>query len=167
MISQSDTSEGGCSCGHVRYEIIAKPLFVHCCHCRWCQRQTGTAFALNAIFEASHVKLLQGEVDEIKMASPSGKGQTIARCPACEVAVWSNYYMGGIKDLIRFLRVGTLDNPDLLPPDIHIYTSTKLPWVILPPDDLAVDEVYNYEEIWPQASIDRRKALIAEVENRS
>jgi len=80
-MSKFDNCEGGCTCGHVRYKIVSDPLIVHCCHCRWCQRQTGAAFALNALFEADHVKLLQGEVAELTVDSPSGKGQKIARCP--------------------------------------------------------------------------------------
>ncbi|MHA1544921.1 MAG: GFA family protein [Alphaproteobacteria bacterium] len=163
MTSQVDLHEGGCSCGHVRYKIISKPLIVHCCHCSCCQRQTGTAFALNALFEADYVELLQGDVTEITVPSPSGRGQKIARCPKCQVAVWSNYYMGGIKDLIRFIRVGTLDDPNRLPPDVHIYTISKQPWVILPPDNLVVDEFYNIERTWTKESFERRKTLLAAV----
>ncbi len=163
MDSLSKPSEGGCTCGHVRYQITSKPLIVHCCHCRWCQRQTGAAFALNALFEAVDVELIKGDVSEKTIPSPSGKGQTIARCPKCKVAVWSNYYMGGINELIRFIRVGTLDNPDQLPPDVHIFTSTKQPWLNLPKDDLAVKEFYDYEKTWTKENLERRKALIAKV----
>jgi hypothetical protein len=158
-MTSSDSYEGGCTCGQVRYEIVSNPLIVHCCHCRQCQRLTGTAFALNALFEAEHVKHIQGEVTEYTVPSPSGEGQKITRCAECKVAVWSNYHMGGIKDLIRFVRVGTLDNPDRLPPDIHIFTSSKQPWVTLPPNDLAVEEFYDVEKIWTPKSFARRKAL--------
>ncbi len=160
MTSPTDIHEGGCACAHVRYKIVSKPIIVHCCHCRSCQRQTGTAFALNALFEANHVELLQGSVSEMMVPSPSGKGQKIARCPKCQVAVWSNYYMGGIKDLIRFIRVGTLDDPDRLPPDAHIYTILKQPWVRLPPDDLAVDEFYNLDTTWSEENLERRRVLL-------
>jgi len=159
MTLENHTHDGGCSCGHVRYKMTAKPLIVHCCHCRWCQRQTGTAFALNALIEADQVELLEGNVVDFEVPSPSGRGQTIARCPECKVAVWSNYYMGGLKERVRFIRVGTLDEPDRLPPDVHIYTSTKQPWVILPADDYAVDEFYNIERTWSRESQDRREAL--------
>lgn len=167
MTSTTLTSEGGCTCGHVRYQITSKPLIVHGCHCRWCQRQTGSAFVINALFEAENVKLLKGDVSEETIPSPSGKGQTIARCPKCKVAVWSNYFMGGIKELIRFIRVGTLDNPDQLPPDVHIFTSTKQPWFTLPKDSLAVDEFYDYETTWTKENLQRRKALLAIVESRN
>ncbi len=162
-MSHTTPHEGGCSCGHIRYKIISKPFIVHCCHCRCCQRQTGTAFALNAIFDAAHVELLSGEVDAIIVESPSGKGQTIARCPKCRVAVWSNYFMGGIKEGIRFIRVGTLDNPDLLPPDIHIYTSTKQPWVILPEGAPAVDELYDFNAVWSPENVERRNILFKQM----
>jgi hypothetical protein len=161
MSQQTETCDGGCGCGSVRYRVELDPLIVHCCHCRWCQRQTGTAFALNALFEATRVTLLSGELDIVDTPSPSGNGQTITRCPKCRVAVWSSYFMGGLKDRIRFIRVGTLDNPDRLPPDVHIFTSTKQPWVVLPPDDYAVEEFYDYENTWTRDSLKRRTALLA------
>lgn len=151
--------EGGCTCGEIRYEILAKPLIVHCCHCRWCQRQTGSAFAVNALFEAEHVAVTKGEVEILAVASPSGKGQTIARCQSCRIAVWSNYYMGGLRDFIRFIRVGTLDMPDIMPPDVHIFTSTKQPWVQLPAGANIADQFYEYEDIWSAQSLVRREAL--------
>jgi hypothetical protein len=150
-------AEGGCTCRAVRYRLTSKPLFVHCCHCTWCQRETGTAFALNAMIEADCVQIIQGEVEIIDTPSNSGKGQKISRCPRCRVAVWSNYSGGG--DAVRFVRVGTLDDPGRFPPDIHIFTSTKLPWVVLPAGMPAVPEFYKASEIWPQESLARREAL--------
>jgi hypothetical protein len=161
MSLQIKSCEGGCACGHVRYKIVSEPLIVHCCHCRYCQRQTGAAFALNALFVASHVKVLNGEVNDIVVPSPSGNGQTIARCSKCEVAIWSNYFMGGIKDGIRFIRVGTLDNPDQFPPDVHIFTESKLPWINLPSDDLVVEVFYDYDKVWTSKNNALRKSLIA------
>lgn len=154
--------EGGCTCGEVRYEVRSKPLIVHCCHCRWCQRQTGTAFALNALIEAEHVRVTRGGVEMLAVASPSGKGQTIARCQSCRIAVWSNYYMGGLRDYIRFIRVGTLDNPDIMPPGVHIFTSTKQPWVQVPANDKMYDKFYPYEEVWSSDSLMRREKLLEE-----
>lgn len=161
MTSQLEVPEGGCTCGHVRYRLNSEPLIVHCCHCSWCQRQTGGAFAVNALFDAENVELIQGPVLEITMPTPSGNGQKIARCPKCQVAVWSNYYMGGIKEAIRFIRVGTLDEPDLLPPDVHIFTKSKQSWVVLPPNDLAVEIFYDYETTWSAENLERRKILLA------
>ena len=159
MASDTETFEGGCTCRHVRYRMTSRPMFVHCCHCRWCQRETGTAFALNAMIEADRVELLSGEVELVDTPSASGRGQRIWRCPTCRVAVWSNY--AGAGDGVRFIRVGTLDEPDRLPPDIHIFTMSKLPWVILPEGVPAVREYYKPREMWPKASQDRFAAVRA------
>ena len=152
-------AEGGCDCRAMRYRMESSPLFVHCCHCRWCQRESGAAFALNAMIEADRVEILQGEVETIDTPSNSGKGQKISRCPKCRIAVWSNY--AGAGEAIRFVRVGTLDEPARFSPDIHIYTSTKQPWVALPPDRPAVPEFYKLSQYWPKESLERRKALLA------
>jgi hypothetical protein len=149
--------DGGCTCRQVRYRMISRPLIVHCCHCRWCQRETGAAFALNAMIESERVQLLEGEVVSVDTPSNSGKGQRIARCPKCWVAVWSNY--GGAGDAVRFVRVGTLDEPGALPPDIHIFTTSKQPWLTLPPGTPAVAEFYKSAEVWSKDSLERRAAL--------
>ena len=160
MNNKTSSCEGACSCGNVRYEISANPLIVHCCHCSFCQRQTGTAFALNALFKANNVNVLAGRVEEIDTPSPSGKGQIIARCPECKTAVWSNYYMGGIKKDIRFIRVGTLDNPEKLPPDVHIYTVSKQPWVNLSNEKKVYDKFYHFNEVWSESNNQIRKQLL-------
>jgi hypothetical protein len=151
--------DGGCTCRFVRYRLTSAPLFVHCCHCRWCQRETGSAFALNAMIEADRVQLLAGAVEVVDTPSSSGKGQRIARCPTCRIAVWSNY--AGAGDAVRFVRVGTLDEPDRCPPDIHIFTASKQPWVVLSSGAPAVAEYYKASERWPVASLERRAALMA------
>lgn len=156
--------DGGCICRFVRYRMSGAPLFVHCCHCRWCQRETGTAFALNAMIEADRVTLLSGQTEVIATPTASGKGQKISRCPQCYVAVWSNY--SGLGDAVNFVRVGTLDEPDLWPPDIHIFTASKQPWVMLPPHIPAMAEYYKAAEHWPKASLDRRAALQATASRR-
>ena len=145
--------EGGCTCGRIRYRMTSKPMFVHCCHCRWCQRETGSAFVINALIEADRIESIKDEPEIILTPTLSGRGQKIHRCPDCKVAVWSNY--AGAGDAITFVRVGTLDEPDLLPPDIHIFTSSKQPWVILPPDVPAVAEYYSATEHWPAESLER------------
>jgi hypothetical protein len=166
----SDTSvinnhfDGGCTCRHVRYRMLSKPLFVHCCHCSWCQRETGSAFALNALIEADRVQLLEGEVARIDTPSNSGKGQRISRCPKCEIAVWSNY--AGAGDALRFVRVGTLDEPARVPPDIHIYTVSKQPWLVLAPDIPAEHEYYKAAARWPAESLERRAAMFAKFPRR-
>ena len=145
--------EGGCACRAVRYRLLSRPMLVHCCHCRWCQRETGSAFVLNALIEADRVEMLAGAPDAILTPSESGKGQKIARCPACRVALWSNY--PGMGDGVRFVRIGTLDEPDTLPPDVHIFTASKQPWVILPPQTPAFAEFYSVKDQWPAESLAR------------
>ena len=152
------TFDGGCTCRAVRYRMTSKPMFVHCCHCRWCQRETGASFALNALIESSRVELLQGQPEVIDTPSNSGKGQKIARCPICRIALWSNY--GGMGDVVRFVRVGTLHEPDRCPPDIHIFTSSKQPWMVLPQGAHAVPEYYSSKNVWPAESLARRAAVL-------
>ena len=149
---------GGCTCRAVRYRLTSKPIFVHCCHCRWCQRETGASFALNAMIEADRVVLENGEPEVVHTPSNSGKGQKIARCTACRIALWSNY--AGAGDKVKFVRVGTLDDPDLLPPDIHIFTSSKQPWIVLPAGTPAVAEYYDRNVYWPKESLERRRVLL-------
>ena len=154
-----DTYEGGCTCRHVRYRLASSPLFVHCCHCRWCQRETGSAFALNALIEADRVRLTSGAVEIVDTPSASGKGQQIARCPRCRVAVWSHY--AGFGRAVCFTRVGTLDEPDRFPPDVHIYTASKQPWVVLPEGTPVFPAYYQASEVWPATSLERRAELRA------
>ncbi len=159
MINEGDYSmEGGCTCGAVRYRMTSKPMFVHCCHCRWCQRETGASFALNAMIEADRVVLLRGSPEAVDTPSESGKGQKIVRCPDCHIALWSNY--AGAGDALRFIRVGTLDEPDRLTPDVHIYTASKQPWVVLPPGTPAFEEYYDRNKLWPEESLARRRAAL-------
>lgn len=159
MTDEKDFSlQGGCACGAVRYRMTSRPMFVNCCHCRWCQRESGASFALNAIIEADRVVLLSGSPELVDTPTQSGKGQKFARCPSCRVALWSNY--GGAGDALRFVRVGTLDEPDRLPPDMHIFTASKQPWVVLPPDTPAAEGYYDRDEVWPEESLARCRALV-------
>jgi len=152
------SAPGGCVCGAVRYRMTSRPMFVNCCHCRWCQRETGASFALNAIIESDRVELMSGSPEEVNTPSESGKGQRITRCPSCRVAVWSNY--AGAGDSMRFIRVGTLDDPDLLPPGAHIFTASKQPWVVLGPDVPSFEIFYDRDGVWPEDSLARRRAVV-------
>jgi hypothetical protein len=147
---------GGCACGRVRYRLGSAPMFVHCCHCRDCQRQTGSAFVLNALIETDRIALDKGDLVPHPMPTDSGRPHRIFRCRECETALWSEY--GGIEKL-RFVRVGTLDDPTVLAPDVHIYTRSKLPWVSLPAGVPAFEAYYDSRKLWPQASLERRRAV--------
>lgn len=151
-------STGKCTCGEVQYELTDSPLFVHCCHCTWCQRETGSAFAINALVESDRLRLVNGSPELIFTPSNSGIGQNISRCPSCKTALWSHY--GAAKDAVSFLRVGTLDHPDTYPPDIHIFTSTKQKWVQLDGAVPVMEEYYQRSKYWPESSIIRYKKAI-------
>jgi hypothetical protein len=139
--------------------MLKRPLVVHCCHCSWCQRESGSAFALNAVIESDEVVLLSGAPEPVQTPTASGAGQRIVRCPTCRVALWSHYAGGG--EAVRFVRVGTLDEPARLPPDVHIYTMSKLPWLTLPADVPAVPEYYDRQAILRPESLERMAALRA------
>lgn len=152
----ASTYTGGCSCGAVRYRLTDAPMFVHCCHCLDCQRQTGSAFVLNALIETDRLEILKGEPEAVPVPTDSGRPHDIYRCARCKVPVWSDY---GRRGVLRFVRVGTLDAPSALTPDVHIYTRSKLPWVKLPEDVPAFEEYYVTQALWPAESLKRREAL--------
>jgi hypothetical protein len=151
-----DGLEGGCACGSVRYRLNSSPMFVHCCHCRDCQRQTGSAFVINALIETDRIAVLSGDPQPVAVPTDSGRPHEIHRCPDCRTAVWSVY---GGHSALRFVRVGTLDEPAALPPDVHIYIRSKLPWVTLPESTPAFDAYYDSRQLWPAASLERRRAI--------
>lgn len=149
--------EGGCACGAVRYRLTREPMFVHCCHCHDCQRQTGSAFVLNALIETDEIAVLAGQPAPVGVPTDSGGPHDIYRCTVCQTALWSDY---GGRAALRFVRVGTLDAPDALPPDVHIFTRSKLPWVGLPADVPAFEVYYDTKALWPAESLRRRGAIL-------
>ena len=153
----TNTFEGGCACGAVRYRLLSAPMFVHCCHCRDCQRQTGSAFVINALIETDRIALLSGSPEAAAVPTDSGRPHDIYRCPRCRTAMWSDY---GRRAKLRFVRAGTLDDAAALAPDVHIYTRTKLPWVALPAGVPAFEAYYDSSKLWPAASLERRRAIL-------
>ncbi len=156
-VAMSETGKGRCACGAVVFELLDRPLFVHACHCTWCQRETGSAFVLNALIEARKVRVTSGAPVAVPTPSESGKGQFIFRCPTCQVALWSVYSGAGPKFL--FVRSGTLEMP--FAPDIHIFTSTKQPWVTLGDGKPVMEEYYRRSDYWPEWALKRRKEEMA------
>ena len=148
--------EGGCSCGAVRYRLTSAPLFVHCCHCLNCQRQTGSAFVINLLIEADRVELLAGEPQPVDAPRDDGSMQRIYRCPTCEVAVYSEY----TRPEFLYARAGTLDEPREIVPDVHIFTKSKVEWVVLPESVPAFETFYDMQELWPAASLERVEAVM-------
>jgi hypothetical protein len=131
-------------------------MFVHCCHCLNCQRQTGSAFVINLLIETDRVEVT-GMTEAVDVPRDDGSMQAIVRCPACKVAIYSHY----TYPEIAFVRAGTLDDPSVVEPDVHIFTRSKVPWVTLPDDAPAYDAFYPSREIWPAESRERLAALIA------
>lgn len=147
--------DGGCACGEVRYRLTLPPLFVHCCHCLNCQRQTGSAFVINALIETDRLELLAGQPEPVDVERSGGEKQRIWRCPTCRVALYSMY----TSPAVRFVRAGTLDEPAAVTPDVHIFTRSKLPWVRLPEEAPAFDVFYDMQKLWPPASLERLEQL--------
>lgn len=152
-------AEGGCACRGVRYRLASPPMFVNCCHCLDCQRQTGSAFVLNALFETDRIQLLQGTPKAVTVPTDSGRPHDIHRCPECCTALWSDY---GRRPALRFLRVGTLDVPSLLAPDAHIFVRSKQPWVGLPAGVPAFEVYYDMQKQWSAESLARRRAILGD-----
>jgi hypothetical protein len=148
--------EGGCSCGAVRYRLESDPLFVHCCHCLNCQRQTGSAFVINVLIEADRVEVTAGEPVRVDVPRDDGSSQQVYRCPDCQVAVYSVY----TRPEVLFVRAGTLDEPSSVAPDVHIFTRSKVPWVVLPEGVPAFEVYYDTRELWPAESFERVTAAI-------
>ncbi len=150
--------EGGCSCGEVRYRLKSEPMFVHCCHCLNCQRQTGSAFVVNLLIEADRVEVLSGEPHAVDVPRDDGSTQRIFRCPSCEIALFSEY----TRPEVWFVRAGTLDDPRGVEPDVHIFTRSKVGWLALPESVPAFELDYDRHELWPAASLERLDALFAQ-----
>ncbi len=152
--------EGGCACGAVRYALQAKPMIVHACHCTDCQGVTGTAFALNAWIEKAHVKMLAGTLAGTLVshgfsdAGSSGNGNSVHFCAQCGTYVWTEYMPG-----FWFVRVGTLDDPQQFAPDMHIWTRSKQPWMVLPEGVRSFEMSYDKEQEWPADSLARLAAV--------
>ena len=152
----SDQLEGGCACGAVRYRLVSEPMITHCCHCLNCQRQTGSAFAVNLLIEADRLELSGADLQPVDVPRDDGSMQRIYRCPTCRIAVYSEY----TRPEVRFVRGGTLDEPSRVSPDVHIFTKSKLDWVALPDSVPAFDVYYDRKVVWPAASNERVDAIL-------
>ena len=158
MKKRASRLTGGCACGAVRYRLLAEPMRVHCCHCHACQKQTGGAFAINAIIETENIRLLKGRPVAVPVPRAHGP-HDIHRCRKCGTAVWSDY---GRRKGVRFVRAATLDDPHRLRPDIHIFTRAKVPWVRLADGKPAFRDYYETKREWPKTAYARlMKALAA------
>lgn len=151
------TRTGRCGCGAVTFSVPDDPLIVHCCHCTYCQRESGSSFGLNFLIEADRV-VWRGTPEETLTDSISGKGQRIFRCPTCKIALSSHY--PGFGPGVHFLRTGTFDEVDGIAPDVHFFTSTKQEWVNLDGGAPVYEDMYKTREIWSAEKWGRlRKAV--------
>ncbi|HEY2446298.1 MAG TPA: GFA family protein [Rhizomicrobium sp.] len=149
--------EGGCACGGIRFRLKTAPMFVHCCHCRDCQRQTGSGFVINALIETDRIELLSAKPEPVPVPTDSGRPHDVYRCPDCRIALWSDY---GRRPALRFVRVGTLDHPETIRPDVHIFVRSKRPWIVLTDDVPSFEVYYDMNKLWPKASLERRRAIL-------
>jgi len=151
--------DGGCACGAVRFRLHATPMFVHCCHCTRCQRETGGPFAHHAMIEFTQMSLLSGEPEFVKVPTDSGNTHWVVRCPACRTAMWNEH--GSRSAITRYVRVGTLDDPARLPPQAHIFARSKQPWVVLSSEAPVFAAYYDAAKLWPPESLVRYAAAKA------
>jgi len=107
--------------------------------------------------EVIRLTIARSEPQPVAVPREGGKKQKIWRCPACQVAVFSQY----TRRQVRFVRGGTLDDPAAVVPDVHIFTRSKLPWVTLPDSVPAFDVYYDTKKLWPAASLERLDAVMA------
>jgi hypothetical protein len=152
--------KGGCACGALRYKLTADPLIVHACHCRDCQRLTGSAFVTNIWIERKFVEAGSAEPKSFKLTAGSGKQHEVFFCDRCGTYLWSKYYASPGDTLL--VRVGTLDHPEAIQPDVHIFTRSKLPWVDLPKDIPAFEAFYDMNAVWSAPSKERLRRNVAE-----
>lgn len=150
---------GGCPCGQLRFRLTDEPMFVHACHCRNCQRETGGPCAHHALIERARFELLSGEAQYLRVPSSSGARHLVARCRDCGAALWNEW--GRSPAPLLYVRVGSLDEPQRLPPQAHIFTRSRQPWVNLDGGAPAFKTWYDPQALWSQASLDRRAATQA------
>ena len=152
----TDMLEGGCACGRLRYRMRSAPMFVHCCHCKDCQRQTGTAFVLNALIEADRVERAFRRSDALSDADRQWPAASRVPLPRLRHRGLERIRRPDASCVSSVSAHSTIRTA--LPPDVHIYTRSKLPWIALPEGVPTFEAYYNSRELWPAASLERRKA---------
>ena len=153
------TLAGGCACGAIRYKLTEHPLIVHACHCRDCQRITGSAFVINLWIERKFVETNRAP-KSFRLIAGTGKPHDVFFCEKCGTYLWSFYHAAPGDAL--FVRAGTLDRPEQVNPDVHIFTRSKLPWLQLPKDVPAFETFYKIDEVWLAESKERLRRSMSE-----
>jgi hypothetical protein len=150
--------EGGCACGEVRFRAEGEPIFVNNCHCRLCQRQTGSTSVVNAFFESDRLRVTQGQLTEHTLKAGSGGDHTMARCAECGTAVFSYYPRAGRLGI--GVRVGSFDDPGAFTPTAVVFTESKMPWVTLPEGIPAFEQYYSPKDVYAPDKWARLAALL-------
>lgn len=129
MDQDSDTLKGGCNCGAIRYAITSAPVAVAACHCTRCRRQSGAAYSVNLVIRASSMSV-EGSLAVFE-EHDTESGELLRRefCGACGSPIRS---VPTATPKFVAVKAGTLDDPAPFPPQLHIWTRSKLPWVQIP-----------------------------------
>jgi hypothetical protein len=138
---------GACACGEIQFRLTGAPIVTHACHCTQCQRETGSAFAVNLMIEADRLVVDAG--------APERTGDDVAACPRCQTRLWAYHRMFGEKAV--FVKAGVLSRGRA--PDVHCFTSTKQPWLPLPEGVPAYAENYDFEAVLSAEARSRAQAL--------
>ena len=121
--------EGGCQCGAVRYRIEGEPRGLCACHCRECQRQSGSAFGMSLLVPADCFRLLSGELASFTRNTDSGRALECSFCPGCGTRI---HHRGDFDPACVSVKAGSLDDTSWLPTPTHIWTRSKQPWTPIP-----------------------------------
>lgn len=144
---------GGCSCGAIRYQCSAKPLFSWNCHCRDCQRASGSAYCPVMYVPKSALKVTGGEAKYATLHAESGRLVSRGLCTNCG----SNLFI--LAELVpdmQGLWAGSLDDPSIFKPQINVWTRSAPRWSQLDPSMKKLDVAPNMEQF--QALLDEAVA---------
>lgn len=149
-------------CNTVRYRLLTSPLFCHACHCLDCQRVSGSAFILSLEIELYNIKIISATLPAFTKHEPKpGVFEQFAECPKCRVRLWADSM---VEEAVCDVRVGTLDFPSLMEPDLHIFVESKLDWVRLPDGARTMLKGGNVQQFWPKSSLKRLEICRQRVE---
>ena len=149
---------GGCMCGQVKYQITEKPLFTQACHCKDCKVLTGSSYVVNSSI-LENTLIVEGEVSSAELKAGSGASCKTYFCAKCGTYVYADYD-SAVKRLT--VRTKTLDSPEKFPPQVHIFTKDKDPWLNLSEDTVCFKEMYDPKKIWPEESLKRYSEYLKE-----
>lgn len=133
----TETFEGQCQCGEVKYRVIGTPVTLLVCHCMECQRQSSSAFGMALWIKGATTELLSGEIKEWIRVTPTKKSMACRFCPTCGTRLF-HQILG--QSEIMSIKPGTLYDTKKLAPSGHIWCGSKQNWVQLPSASLQYEE---------------------------